>query len=270
MGATINLGARTMNSSPAFYAWNKVPQVTLAFWVIKLLSTTVGETVADSLAVDLGLGTLVTGAGMGLLLIASLGVQLRQKRCVPAVYWLTVVLISIVGTQITDALTDALGVSLYVSTTVFAIGLALLLGWWHREEGTLSIAEINTPKRELYYWGTILLTFALGTAAGDLATEALGLGFRWGVVSFTAAIGVVMFAWYLGANAVACFWVAYILTRPLGAALGDLLSQSTEYGGVGLGAATTSGIFLGVIVILVTIEQLRRVPASNFASPAAR
>jgi uncharacterized membrane-anchored protein len=230
---------------------NKVPQVTLWFWIVKIMSTTVGETGADYLAVHVGLGPLVTGAVTAALLIAAIIVQLRADRYVPWIYWLAVVLVSVVGTQITDALTDGLGVSLYLSTLVFAAGLAAIFIAWYSQERTLSIRTIFTRRRELYYWAAILCTFALGTAAGDLATEALGLGFQLGVVIFGALIACIAVAYYLGAGAVLTFWLAYIFTRPLGASLGDLLSQARTYGGLGFGTAVTSAIFLAVIVGLV-------------------
>src|SRR6267142_7158936 len=198
---------------------NKVPQVTLWFWLIKVLSTTVGETGADYLAVHAGLGPLLTGAAMTTLLIAAMVLQLRADRYVPWIYWLTVVLVSVVGTQITDALTDGLGVSLYLSTTVFAIALAGIFIAWYGLERSLSIQSIVTSRREWFYWAAILCTFALGTAAGDLATEALGLGFQLGVVIFGALIAATAIAYYLGASPVLTFWLAYILTRPLGASL---------------------------------------------------
>ena len=234
---------------------NKVPEATLGFWIIKIMSTTVGETIADYLAVDVGLGTAITGAIMGFCLLLAVFAQLRLRRYIPSVYWLTVVLVSIVGTQITDALTDGLGVSLYLSTTVFAGMLAVIFALWYRVEKTLSIHTITTLRRELFYWATILCTFALGTAAGDLATEAVGLGFQWGVVVFGLLIALTRAAYYLRVNAVLTFWIAYILTRPLGASLGDLLSQMPTYGGLGLGAMKTSVIFLVVIVGLVAAAQ---------------
>jgi uncharacterized membrane-anchored protein len=237
---------------------NKVPEVTLAFWIIKIMSTTVGETGADYLAVHVGLGTAVTGAVMAVLLAAALFLQMRARRYVPWIYWLTVVLISVVGTQITDALTDGLGVSLYVSTIAFAAALAAIFAVWYAVERTLSIHTIVTTRREQFYWWAILFTFALGTAAGDLATEALGLGFNLGVLVFGALIAVIAGAYYLGANAVLTFWLAYILTRPLGASLGDLLSQAREYGGLGFGTVYTSLCFLIVIVALVALLSLRR------------
>jgi uncharacterized membrane-anchored protein len=230
---------------------NKVPEVTAIFWIIKILSTTVGETGADYLAVHVGLGAGVTAANMVILLAAALALQLRTQRYVPWIYWLTVVLVSIVGTQITDLLTDKLEISLYFSTAAFAGALAATFAIWYGVERTLSIQTIVTTRRELFYWLAILFTFALGTAAGDLATEALGLGFQLGVIVFGALIALVAAARYLGANPVLTFWLAYILTRPLGASLGDLLSQSRGYGGVGLGTIYTSIAFLTVIVALV-------------------
>src|ERR1700731_582578 len=232
---------------------NKVPEVTLAFWVIKIMSTTVGETGADYLAVHVGLGTATTSGITVSLLLVCLLLQLRMRRYVPWIYWLTVVLVSIVGTQITDVLTDKLGISLYTSTAAFSLVLAATFAVWYRTERTLSIHTIVTTRRELFYWAAILFTFALGTAAGDLATEALGLGFNVGVVAFGALIASIAAAYYLGANAVLTFWLAYILTRPLGASLGDLLSQARAYGGLGLGTVYTSVGFLTVIVVLVAL-----------------
>ncbi|MCG5073758.1 hypothetical protein [Paraburkholderia tagetis] len=256
----------TLSDHPASRWLNKVPDVTLAFWVIKIMSTTVGETGADFLAVNAGWGQGATRALMASLLAIALFLQLRTRRYTPWIYWLTVVLVSIVGTQITDLLTDSLGVSLYVSTAVFAAALAAIFAIWYRIEHTLSIDEIVTPRRELFYWAAILCTFALGTAAGDLATEAIGLGFSIGVVCFGALLAAVCAAWRFGANVVLAFWTAYILTRPFGASLGDLLTQSHTYGGLGMGAAWTSLLFLTVIVLLVAAAQFG---ASNRASADA-
>jgi len=233
----------------------KVPQVTLSFWIIKVFCTTVGETGADYLAVDAGWGQNSTRIIMAVLLAAALIWQLRTRVYTPWIYWLTVVLVSIVGTQITDLMTDTLGVSLYFSSSAFALLLACIFSVWWRSEHTLSIHDIATPRREAFYWAAILCTFALGTATGDLATEALHLGFTWGVVAFGALIATTYVAWRLGGHPVLTFWIAYILTRPLGAALGDLLTQARTYGGLGIGAMWTSALFLSVIVVLVAIEQ---------------
>lgn len=247
---------------------NKVPEVTLAFWIIKIMSTTVGETGADYLAVHVGLGATITGGVMLALLIGALFLQLRTRKYVPWNYWLTVVLVSVVGTQITDALTDGLGVSLYVSTAVFGLALAATFAVWYRSERTLSIHTIVTRRRELFYWAAILFTFALGTAAGDLATEALGLGFNLGVLVFGILIAAIAGAYYLGAHAVLTFWLAYILTRPLGASLGDLLSQAQAYGGLGIGTIRTSVVFLIVIIALVIIVSVVESRSGSHATEA--
>lgn len=251
----MNLPQNKTSNSKSQTWLNKVPEVTLAFWIIKIMSTTVGETGADFLAVNAGFGKGVTQAVMATLLTIALFLQLRKDRYTPWIYWLTVVLVSVVGTQITDALTDGLGVSLYKSTAVFAIALAMIFAVWYRWERTLSIHEVTTPRREMFYWAAILCTFALGTASGDLATEALGLGFKWGALAFGALIAITFAAWRLGANAVLTFWIAYILTRPFGAALGDMVAQDKTYGGLGWGAMWTSAVFLTVIVILVAVAQ---------------
>ena len=247
----------TSTAPPGTNAWlTKVPVITATFWVIKVLSTTVGETFADFLAVNVGLGPAVTDVAMLAVLAVALTIQLRKTRYTPWTYWLCVVLVSIVGTQLTDFFTDTLGVSLYVSTAVFAVLLAVVFTAWYRQEGTLAITSVDTRRREIFYWGAILVTFALGTAAGDLATEALSLGFRNGVLIFGGLLAATYLARRLGASAVLTFWIAYVLTRPLGASLGDLLTQDKSLGGVGLGASLTSVLFLVVIVALVAREQL--------------
>ncbi len=235
---------------------NKVPAITATFWLIKILSTTIGETFADYLAVNVGLGTAVTDGVMFAVLALTVFAQLRTRSYTPWLYWLTVVLVSIVGTQITDFFTDQLGVSLYVSTAVFAVVLAVVFTIWWRQERTLAITAIDSPRRERFYWAAVLVTFALGTAGGDLATEALSLGFRVGVLLFGGLILATWVAKKLGMNAVLAFWIAYVLTRPLGASLGDLLTQDRAYGGLGLGASVTSLLFLTVIVVLVAREQV--------------
>ncbi|GLO58518.1 hypothetical protein PPUJ20066_45540 [Pseudomonas putida] len=235
---------------------NKVPEVTLSFWIIKIMSTTVGETFADFLAVDVGWGLGITSVVMAVLLSAALALQLRKRECEPWIYWLCVVLVSILGTQITDILTDVLDVSLYTSTAVFSVLLMANFAAWYALERNLSIRHIVTARREWFYWSTVLCTFALGTAGGDLATEALGLGFGIGTLIFGALIAACLIAWRLGVNTVLVFWVAYILTRPLGASLGDLLTQAHAYGGLGMGATWTSAIFLCVIFILVGVAQI--------------
>jgi uncharacterized membrane-anchored protein len=236
---------------------NKVPKITLYFWVIKILCTTVGETAADFLNTKLNLGLTGTTLVMGALLIIALFFQFKSRKYVPAYYWVAVVLISVVGTLITDNLTDNLGISLIITTIVFAAILAAVFAIWYWVEKTLSIHEIDTMRREAFYWLTILFTFALGTASGDLLAETFKLGYALSAVIFGAMIGAVYMAYkYLKLNEILAFWIAYILTRPLGASIGDLLSQTKTDGGLGLGTATTSAIFL--VAILITVIFLTR------------
>ncbi len=231
---------------------NKVPEVTAFFWIIKILATTVGETAADYLNSTLGFGLTGTTLVMGVLLAAALVAQFRLQRYVPTVYWVNVVLISVVGTLITDNLVDNVGVSLPVCTAIFAVGLAATFAAWYRSERTLSIHTIVTSRREAYYWLTVLFTFALGTAAGDLVAERLDLGYWRSALLFGILIGLVFLAHrVLGLGAVLAFWVAYVLTRPLGASIGDYLSQTRADGGLGLGTAGTSALFLVVIAAVV-------------------
>ena len=236
---------------------NKVPEITLYFWIIKILCTTVGETAADFLNTNLNLGLNGTSVIMSALLLIVLFFQFRAFKYLPSIYWLAVVLISVVGTLITDNLTDNLGVSLQLTTAVFAVVLALTFIVWYVIEKTLSIHKIDSVRREAFYWVTILFTFALGTAAGDLLAESLKLGYLLSAVVFAGSIVLVWLAnKYLNLNSVLSFWVAYILTRPLGASIGDYLSQDKSEGGLGLGTVITSAIFL--IAILATVIYLTK------------
>jgi uncharacterized membrane-anchored protein len=238
---------------------NKVPEVTLWFWIIKILATTVGETAADYLNDTLGFGLTNTTYVTGALLVALLALQFRARRYVPAVYWASIVVISVFGTLITDNLTDARGVALTTTTPLFAVILAGVFGAWYLSERTLSIHSIVTTRREAFYWTAILFTFALGTAAGDLVAEKAALGYGVSVLIFAAVIAIITVA-HLGfrLNAVLAFWLAYVTTRPLGASIGDLLSQTTHDGGLGLGTTGTSLIFLAVILALVAFLTITR------------
>ena len=236
---------------------NKVPQITLFFWVIKILCTTVGETAADLLNSKLNLGLTGTSIAMGILLIIALVFQFKATKYIPAIYWVAVVLISVVGTLITDNLTDNLGIQLMVTTILFAIALAITFVIWYVKEKTLSVHKITTIRRESFYWLAILFTFALGTAAGDLLAESLQLGYLLSAGVFAAVILVDWLAHkFLHLNAVLSFWIAYILTRPLGASIGDFLSQPKENGGLGLGTVVTSMVFL--VAILATVIYLTK------------
>ncbi|MEO6351799.1 MAG: hypothetical protein ABIO19_02020 [Burkholderiaceae bacterium] len=232
---------------------NKVPEVVFFFWVIKIMATTVGETAADFLNVNLNFGLTNTSIVMGVLLLTVLFIQMRARRYIPSIYWGVVVLLSIFGTLITDNLVDNLGVSLETTTAVFSAALLATFAAWFASEKTLSIHTIHNTRRELFYWTTILFTFALGTAAGDLAAEGMQLGYATSALIYGGLIGAVTLAYYVfKANAIWAFWIAYVLTRPFGASCGDFLSQSTADGGLGLGTVGTSVIFLVTIFGLVS------------------
>ncbi len=231
---------------------NKVPEVTIFFWIIKVLCTTTGETAADYLNVNLGFGltntTYVTGALLAVLLLA----QFRMRRYVPALYWSAVVVISVFGTLITDNLTDSQGVSLVTTTIVFSAILAVIFAVWFVVERTLSMHSIVTTRRETFYWLAILFTFALGTAAGDLVGEKAGLGFGISILLWGGIIALITAAHYgIKLQAVLAFWLAYILTRPLGASIGDKLTADKAEGGLGISATLVSYVFLAIIVVLV-------------------
>jgi len=231
---------------------SKVPEVTLYFWIIKVLCTTVGETAAYYLNDTLGFGLTNTSYAMGALLIVTLVFQFGARKYKPGIYWLGVVLISIVGTLISDNLVDGYGVALQTTTIVFSIALTATFAAWYLSERTLSIHTIYTTRREVFYWLTVLFTFCLGTSAGDLMAEQLNLGYLLSVGIFAAMIAAVVVAHVrFRMNAILSFWIAYVLTRPLGASIGDFMSQARADGGLGLGTTVTSAIFLGTILALV-------------------
>ena len=251
------------NTPSAAGHWSELAKVpvliTLWFWVIKIMATTVGETAADFLAVDLHAGLLATSLVMTGLFVVALAAQMRARRYIPWLYWLTVVLISVVGTLLTDNLTDRLGLPLVVSTGLFALALGAIFIAWYSREGSLSIHSIVRGRREGFYWAAILLTFALGTAAGDLAAERLQYGYANSALMFGGAMALETLAYYVfKANAVLAFWLAYILTRPFGATCGDWLSKPAAEGGMGLGTVGTSVLFLAVITLLVTYLTISR------------
>ena len=233
-------------------AYNRVPQVTFDFWIIKLMAVTMGETAADYLAVKMGLGLTGTSLVMGAALALVLFAQFAQKRYVPWSYWTAVVLISIVGTLVTDNLVDNFGVKLQTTTIIFSVALAATFLFWFLKERTLSIHSIFSDRREVFYWLAILFTFALGTASGDLVSEQFHLGYLSAGVLFGLIIASLTMGYYLlRLDAILAFWLVYIFTRPLGASFGDLLSQPHEYGGLGLGTIITSEIFLVAIALIV-------------------
>lgn len=230
---------------------NKVPEVTIYFWLIKVLCTTVGESFADYINSTLGFGLTNTTVVFTAALVVAMAAQLRARRYLPAIYWTCVVLISVVGTLLTDNLTDGHNVPLAVSTTAFAILLAGVFGIWYARERTLSIHSITTRSREAFYWLTVLVTFALGTAAGDWTLDLTGWGPGPSVLLPAGLIVAVFLGWRVGMGPILSFWLAYILTRPLGANLGDFLGSAHADGGIGLGTLGTTAVFLTTILMVV-------------------
>ena len=245
---------------------NRVPEVTLVFWILKILATTVGETAADVLSTTFKLGTVITSYVMAVLLLIALALQFRARRYVPGIYWLVVVFISVVGTLISDNLVDNLGVPLTTTTAIFTVALALVFLFWYMSEKTLSVHTIFTHRRELFYWAAILFTFSLGTSGGDLLSERMNVGYALSAVIFAAGIAIIYGAYRLRLiGEVLAFWLAYILTRPLGASMGDLLTQAPADGGLGLGTVPVSAVFLLIIVVLVVYlaRQERKLAEAN-------
>jgi len=253
---------------------NKVPQITLCFWIIKMMATTVGESTADFLSARLGLGPTGTFLLMGDLLIVALTGQLLSGSYGPWVYWLVVVLMSVVASLFTANITDHLSIPLEMSTVAFMMALALTFAVWRAMEKKLSIRSIFTVRQEAFYWTAVFLTFALGTVAADYFSENLGLDYVHATLLCGAAIAAVALAHrFLKLNAILAFWIAYILTRPFGASFGDLLSQSASHGGLGLGVRYTNAIFFAVIVLLIaylTAVGRRATAAADQDSPAHR
>lgn len=237
---------------------NKVPEVTVWFWIIKILCTTVGESFADYINETLGFGLTNTTILFTAVFVVVLAVQMRLNRYVPGPYWLTVVVVSVTGTLYTDILTDSKGVPLWISTTVFSVLLAAVFGTWWLRERTLSIHSIRTPPRESFYWLAVLVTFALGTATGDWTLELTGWGPGLSILLPLALIAIITLVWRAGGNAVLTFWLAYILTRPLGANIGDFLASPSSEKGLGLGTFWTSLIFLGAILATVLYLTVTR------------
>jgi uncharacterized membrane-anchored protein len=237
----------------------KVPEVTALFWIIKLLTTAGGESSADLLAMEwLGMKTALalTGGALAVVLV----VQLATRRYVVPVYWSVIVLVGVAGTLITDAIVQVLKVSELMATLGFGVALLVMFAVWYRIEGTLSIHSINTTRRELFYWAAVLTTFALGTAAGDLTAFALHWGFPLSIALYatifaTAGVAHLLF----GLDAIACFWLAYVMTRPLGATVADYLAFGHDLGALGFGLLPVSMVFAVAIVTLVGYLTITRV-----------
>jgi uncharacterized membrane-anchored protein len=245
------------------FAAAKVPEITAWFWVAKLLTTGMGETTWDWAAIALGPVPAILLSALGF--VVAMGLQLRERAYRAWVYWLAVLMVSVFGTTCADAVHVVLGVPYAVSTVVFLVAVLGAFGLWYRVEGTLSMHSIDTRRRELFYWSAVILTFALGTALGDLTATTLGIGYAGSTVLFGVLFVLPFLArWWTAANAVATFWIAYVMTRPLGASVADWLGVPAGRGGIGIGTGLVSLVALLAIAVVVAgleIRDRRSVPA---------
>ena len=237
------------------HALSKVPEITVFFWIIKILTTGMGETASDFLAHTIG---PLVSVPLGFLGFAvAFVIQMRSRTYVAWKYWLAVAMVSVFGTMAADILHVGLGIPYVVSTTAFAITLGVILWQWRAHEGTLSIHSIHTKPRELFYWGTVLTTFALGTAAGDMTAVTFGWGYLTSGIVFAVLFAIPLVAQKrFGAPEVAMFWTAYIITRPLGASFADWLALPPVRGGVGLGTGVVTVLWGVAIAVLVSFLAL--------------
>lgn len=247
-------------------AANKVPEITLWFWVAKLLTTGMGETTWDWSAIALGPVPAICLSGLGF--VVALGLQLRQRAYRPCVYWFAVLMVSVFGTTCADAVHVVLGVPYAVSTVAFLLAVLAAFGIWYGVEGTLSIHSIDTRRRELFYWMAVIMTFALGTALGDFTATTLGIGYGASIVIFGVLFAVpFLVAPWTSASAVATFWFAYVMTRPFGASVADWVGVPPARGGVGIGTGLVSLVaLLALVGVTLKLEAGARQPVESTSS----
>ncbi len=254
----------TLNPSNGNDTLLKVPKITTYFWVAKLLTTAMGEATSDFLVFHTNPYLAVVGCG--LLFLAAIWLQMRSNRYTAHYYWFAVIMVSIFGTQIADVTHVVLGVPYDISTSVFLVALIGILSTWKLKEKTLSIHSVHTPRREAFYWATIVATFALGTAAGDMTASSLDLGYLGSGLLFVLLFGIPVIAYFMfDLNEIAAFWIAYILTRPLGASFADWTDKPIRFGGLGLGSGPVSISLTLVIFMLLIFLIISRVDDPNRA-----
>lgn len=240
----------------------KVPKITTYFWMAKLLTTAMGEATSDFLVFHTNPYLAVVGCA--LLFLAAIWLQMRSNQYTAHYYWFAVIMVSIFGTQIADVTHVVTGVPYDISTSVFLVALIGILGIWKFKEKTLSIHSVHTPRREAFYWATIVATFALGTAAGDMTASSLDLGYLGSGLLFFLLFGIPVVAYFMfDFNEIAAFWIAYILTRPLGASFADWTDKPIQFGGLGLGTGPVSISLTLVILMLLTFLMISRVDDPN-------
>src|ERR1700761_8271343 len=248
----------TDTSSGLRFAATEVPEITVWFWVAKLLTTGMGETTWDWSATALGPVPAIGLSGLGF--VVALALQLRRSTYRPWVYWFAVLMVSVFGTTCADAVHVVLGVPYEVSAPVFLLAVLAAFGLWYRVEGPLSIHSIDTRRRELFYWAAVLGTFALGTAAGDFTASSLNIGFLNSILLFAAVIAIPAIGWWrFGMNPIFAFWFAYVITRPLGASFADWFSKPASITGLGLGNGPVSLLALAVFIPVVAWVAITKI-----------
>lgn len=249
----------TPEDTSELYAWSKVPQVTLAFWIVKIFATTVGETGGDALSMTLNLGYVVSTLIFLVFFAITLATQLRSDRYHPLFYWLVVVATTTVGTTTSDMLDRTLKLG-YIKSSIIEFALVIVvLGVWHRATGSIAVDRITTRKNETFYWLTIVVSNTLGTALGDFVATDAGLGFQKGAIVFAGLIALVALAHrFTSIRSAVLFWAAYVLTRPLGATLGDTLTKPQASGGLNFGRITSSLVIAAGMVLLIAVTSLRK------------
>ncbi|MGU3293232.1 COG4705 family protein [Williamsia sp. M5A3_1d] len=246
----------------------RVPEITVAFWAIKILTTGMGETLSDFLGTHGN--EIVNAAAIVLVFGAVFAVQFRVRRYIPAVYWACVAMVSVLGTVVADVAHAVVGIPYIATSVVFALTVAAILVMWHRSTGSLDVHTITSRQPEIYYWATVMATFALGTALGDLTASSLHLGYLASTALFAAVIVVPLIAWRRGASPILTFWAAYVVTRPLGASAADWLADPTSKSGLGWGTGPVTAAWLLAIVALVTFVAVgQRRTSSSAGSDSA-
>ena len=255
-------GRKPMN---AFYAKNdtralvsKVPEVTLVFWMIKIAATTLGETGGDAVSMSMNLGYLVGTAIFAVIFLVAVLAQIKAKRFYPVLYWATIIATTTVGTTLADFATRSLGIGYAGGAAILLTLLLLSLALWRRTMGSVSVDLVNSPKAEMFYWVTIMFSQTLGTALGDWTADSAGLGYGGGALVFSALLAVVVAAYYwTGISRTALFWTAFVLTRPLGAVVGDLLDKPIDHGGLALSRYSASAVLMAFIAACIFLFPQR-------------
>ena len=239
-------------------AVSKVPEVTLVFWTIKIAATTLGETGGDAVSMTMNLGYLVGTVIFAVIFLAAVSGQIKARRFYPLLYWVTIIATTTVGTTLADFATRSLGIGYAGGTAILLTLLLMSLAIWHRTLGSVSVDLVSSPKTEMFYWVTIMFSQTLGTALGDWTADSAGLGYGGGALVFSALLAVVVAAYYwTSISRTALFWSAFVLTRPLGAVVGDLLDKPIDHGGLALSRYSASAVLMAFIMACIFLFPQR-------------